>query len=159
MLTIIAATLMAAPAPATVTPARQSCSPDALAVDLGFDPRGGSVEIMTPIADTDGKHPYRVAAKSVVCVSSSELAAWIKRAGEISYGTTFEVTYDPSGTTQKMRSQYDYSVMMCDELTDVKEAPADLMLGHFEWSPESGIPALRVRWERDFRGYLERTCI
>ena len=49
--------------------------------------------------------------------------------------------------------------MMCDELGTVKEAPADLMLGHFTWSPESGISALRVRWERDFRGYLERTCI
>ena len=145
--------------PTAFVPARDRCPMDALAVDLGFDPNGGSVEIMTPLADTDGKHPHRVPAQPVICVSNQQLGQWIERAGEIPYGTRFEVTYDPSGTPLRMRSQYDYSVMMCDELANVREAPPDLMLGHFEWSPESGIRALRVRWERDFRSYLERTCI
>lgn len=158
MLALMFATAMLAPQDVFV-PARNPCQAGGLAIDLGFDPNGGMVEIMTPKADTDGKHPFRVAANGVTCVSRAELANWISRAGAIEYGTTFEVTYDPSGTPERMRSQYDYSVMMCAELSEVTPAPPDLMLGHFEWSPESGISALRVKWERDFRGYLERSCV
>src|SRR5687768_13751855 len=109
----------------TFVPARNPCASGSLAIDLGFDPRVGAVEIMTPVADTDGKHPYRVAAAPVICISPRTIGEWTQRAGQIDYGLSWEVTYDPSGTPQRMRSQYDYSVMMCDELADARHAPPD----------------------------------
>ena len=103
----------------------------------------------------DGK---AAAAQPVICISPQRIAEWKQQAGQIERGLTWEVTYDPSGTPQGMRSQYDYSVLMCEELATTPLALSDLMLGHFEWSPETGITALRVKWETDFRAYQERTC-
>jgi hypothetical protein len=69
---------------------------------------------MTSMMDTGGKHP-------IVYQRGTNLRLG-RRTGDLdqmgrrdSYRTTFAVTFDPSGTPQNMESQYDYSVMMCDE--------------------------------------------
>lgn len=143
----------------TAPPASSPCGVGSLAIDLGINARGGAVEVMTPLADTDGKKPYRVTAQPVICVSPGTIAAWKRQAGAIENGQTWEVTYDPSGSPGRMRSQFDYSVLMCEELASTPSPPSDLMLGNFKWSPSMATNSVRVRWEPDFRAYQERSCV
>lgn len=158
MLEFFAALAVASQYSATFKPAQNPCQNNELAIDMGIDPVGGSIEILTPLADTHGKQPFRVDAERVVCVSEAELSRWITRAGGLEYDTVFEVTYDPRGTVARMRSQFDYSVLMCEELPDTPHPPRDLRLGFFHWSPQSGVTALRVEWHSNFRQKLEMDC-
>lgn len=143
--------------------AKDTCSVDELAVDLGTGfPAAGAVEILFPIPDTDGRKDRRYLAGQVVCVSFDDLSSYEAISGPhvdlTDYNATYFVTYDPKGTLTKSRSRFAYDIMLCEELPDTPRPPSELRFGTFNWTVMSGIKSLKVMWIPNLRKKIESDC-
>ncbi|MEZ5694456.1 MAG: hypothetical protein R3D99_11610 [Altererythrobacter sp.] len=144
--------------------AKDICAPDEVTLELGDGfPAPGVIELLFPLPDTDGRDPVRwEASNSSICISAEKLASY-ENSYEIDvdvqdYNALIFVSYDPVGTIYRSRSYFDYSILMCEELSETPRPPKDMRFGKFVWTRSAGIKAIRVSWISDLRQKLENEC-
>lgn len=134
------------------------CPAGTVPLPIGPEATDGVIEILWPIPDTDGREPQVLRAAPVACLLASRLGRAARESGMgSSEPMALPVTWDPAGAGGAHRSQYLYSVLMCDELPDTPLPPTDLKIGEARWlatNPDS----LKVVWYDDFRAKQEREC-
>ncbi len=133
------------------------CPADIIGLNLGADKKGGTIELITPVADSHGAETEVYSAQSVTCIPRADLEKMAEVAGlNETDALPIKIGFDPTGTINKYRSRIDYEPDLDLDLSDVPVPPSGMAFGEAVWLVGSDQNSVQISWHKDFRERLEK---
>lgn len=128
--------------------ANTKCSTNDIAITLPkTSEQGGTLEIITPIVDTDGLNVRKVVVVGGrACVTLRQLEILARDGGVGSNDMEVVFAHDPQGTTDYNRSFLNFLPDPGDPEPTISTPPSDMLFGRAIWKKGSTARSLAVRW-------------
>lgn len=133
----------------------QGCNASMIMLMLPADVSRGTIEILSPVMDTDGFEQRAYPVTRPLCLPIKDLEFLAKRAA-LAPGELLElkIAHDPEGSRKAFRSRLEYEPELDGEASDLPYPPPDMKFGEMSWWPDRGRAPITVQWHADFRGHL-----
>lgn len=136
------------------TGSSRPCGAAALEIRVPTKSPGGTLELLSPIMDTDGMEQRVYPAQPSTCVPLADLQNLRRRAGlREGESLALEIRFDPEGTSASFRERLDYEPDIADAIPRAPVPPREMRFAEGAWDGGSRI---NVRWHEDFRAHLQR---